>query len=57
MEIMHTMPFFIRSDNKDQDLKLMKACFESLSYTNDTNVVIYNQGCMMEHEIEKLLEP
>ncbi|SDW04373.1 hypothetical protein [Paenibacillus sp. CF384] len=55
MEIIHTMPFFIRTDNKDYDLKLMETCFESLSYSKNGCVVLYNQGCLGEQEIEKLL--
>ncbi|WP_164545609.1 hypothetical protein [Paenibacillus albus] len=54
---MHTMPFFIRPEYKEHDLKLMEACFVSLSYTADTYVVLYNQGCLSEQEIQELLKP
>lgn len=55
MDIIHTLPFFVRGERKEQDLRLIQACFQSLSQTENSLVVIYNQGCMSEAEIENAL--
>ncbi|RTE00421.1 glycosyltransferase [Paenibacillus whitsoniae] len=56
MKIIHTMPLLIRGDSSyNEDLRMAKNCFESLQSSDDNFVVIYNQGCLSNDELNHLL--
>ncbi|SKC84200.1 hypothetical protein [Maledivibacter halophilus] len=57
MEMIYTLPFFIRNDEKycSYDLDLAHRCFSSLQLSDDVLVVLYNQGCLTNDEIEDFL--
>lgn len=48
MEMIYTLPFFIRADESyySYDLELAHRCFSSLQHSDDVLIVLYNQGSL-----------
>lgn len=57
MEIIYTLPFFIRKEPNfyEYDLKLADDCFSSLQQSDDVTIVIYNQGCFTKDRLLNFL--
>lgn len=52
MRIIHTMPLLIRSEPLNiEDITMVSACFESLALSDDSLVVIYNQGGLSNDQL------
>ncbi|TVX93122.1 glycosyltransferase family 2 protein [Paenibacillus agilis] len=55
--IIHTLPLLIRSSPYDQlDRSMLKQCLQSLSFSEQPVVVIYNQGSMSNDELAQLCQ-
>ena len=55
MSIIHTMPLLIRSgEAESEDIKMLAVCLESLSLTENSTVVIYNQGTLSRDDLTRL---
>lgn len=57
MRIIHTLLFMIRKDFFEEDLIMAGKCFETLSFSEENTVVIYNQGFLSNDELEGFLAP
>lgn len=56
MQIIHTMPLMIRSGSSyNNDLSMTISCLQSLTTSEDNRVVIYNQGCLTNGELNTIL--
>ncbi|WHH58249.1 hypothetical protein [Petroclostridium sp. X23] len=57
MEMIYTLPFFIREEPEyyDYDLKMAEDCFTSLQQSEDTVIVMYNQGCLTNENLKDFL--
>jgi len=57
MEIIYTLPFFIREELNFQnyDLKLAADCLSSLQESDGVTVVLYNQGCLTKDRLLNFL--
>lgn len=45
------MPFLIRETNLQADLHMAEMCFYTLGQSQETTIVIYNQGCLSNDEV------
>ncbi|SHJ46316.1 hypothetical protein SAMN02745163_02037 [Clostridium cavendishii DSM 21758] len=59
MKLAYIVTFYIdkNSDYYGRDLIMTKECFESLTFSENTEVFIYNQGNLTNGEISELLNP
>lgn len=55
MSLVHTLLFFIRHDHYLDDIEMAEKCLESLSKSAYKKIVIYNQGCLSNYELQKML--
>ncbi|MDR6881951.1 methyltransferase domain-containing protein [Bacillus sp. 3255] len=55
LDIIHTLPLWIRGESINDDLTMALACLESLRGSKNQLVVIYNQGCMKNSEWKAIL--
>jgi 2-polyprenyl-3-methyl-5-hydroxy-6-metoxy-1,4-benzoquinol methylase/GT2 family glycosyltransferase len=55
LKIIHTLPLWIRSECRNDDFAMALACLSSLRGSKNQLVIIYNQGCMSNHEWKVLL--
>ncbi|HWP79560.1 MAG TPA: hypothetical protein VN446_02870 [Candidatus Acidoferrum sp.] len=53
--MVHTLLFFIRRDHYAADLAQARRCLESLADSAHKNTVIYNQGCLSNDELSRLV--
>ncbi|WP_036604534.1 glycosyltransferase family 2 protein [Paenibacillus assamensis] len=55
--IIHTLPLLIRNSPYDQlDRSMLQQCLQSLSFSEQAVVVIYNQGSMSNEEVKQLCQ-
>ncbi|WP_368490416.1 class I SAM-dependent methyltransferase [Clostridium sp. BJN0013] len=52
----YMIPFFINKENYDEDIDMAYQCLESLSYSKDVNLLIFNQGCLSNKELDSILQ-
>lgn len=55
MTLIHTLLFFIRSDHRSEDIQQAEQCLRSLSQSKYKEVVLYNQGCLTNADVSKLV--
>jgi hypothetical protein len=56
MKIIHTLPWFIRgAPQHEEDLRMALQSLLTLGLSEDSFVVLYNQGCLPNEELERLL--
>ncbi|MDU5949341.1 MAG: class I SAM-dependent methyltransferase, partial [Paenibacillus macerans] len=55
MDVIHTLPLFIRPENREADIAMAFECLKSLGASRDHHVVIYNQGSLSFEEVESLV--
>lgn len=57
MKIIHTLPLLIRDGIwRESDIDMLAACLDSLNTSDQCLVVIYNQGCLTNKELNGLLD-
>ncbi|MEY8001761.1 methyltransferase domain-containing protein [Clostridium sp. Mt-5] len=52
----YVMPFFINKENYGEEINMASQCLKSLSYSKDVNILIFNQGCLSNKELEEILK-
>ncbi len=55
MLLVHTLLFFIRESRYEEDMRMADLCLRSLSRSAYKTVVIYNQGCLSNDELKRLV--
>lgn len=56
MKLIHTLLFMAREEYLEQDLVMAGKSFETLSLSEENSVVIYNQGCLNNDQLEDFLK-
>ncbi|MFZ2539592.1 MAG: hypothetical protein WAX04_11910, partial [Oscillospiraceae bacterium] len=57
MRLIHTLLFLFRQDYLSIDIEMAMNCFKSLKNSTYHTVVIYNQGCLDNKQVEEFARP
>ncbi len=56
MRLIHTLLLLCRETNRAQDLAMVETCLKSLEQSTYKTVVVYNQGCLSNDELQAYLK-
>ncbi|MCM3496404.1 class I SAM-dependent methyltransferase [Paenibacillus lactis] len=56
MKLIHTLPFFVRTDSREEDLEMAELALRSLRISVDEGIVVYNQGCLSNEELRRWMQ-
>lgn len=53
--LIHTLPLLLRQEELVEDLAMLEACLSTLALSPQRSVIIYNQGCLTNEELQQLI--
>ncbi|GAB6926142.1 hypothetical protein JCM10914A_01250 [Paenibacillus sp. JCM 10914] len=56
VRIIHSLPLFIRESSRESDLQMATLALDSLRKSDESMIVIYNQGCLTHEELQVWLD-
>ncbi|WP_128657580.1 hypothetical protein [Paenibacillus sp. 598K] len=52
--LIHTLPLLLRQESMSVDLAMTENCLRSLALSPERSVIIYNQGCLANEDLQQL---